>query len=712
MAIIGKIRSKSGLLLVIVGGALAAFVLGDFFKNGCSGGGVNDLAVINGEEIAHREFSIKVEEQQELMKQNSGNENPTPEETFQVMMQTWEQLLKDKIMQVEYDELGLSVTPSELTDNLIGRYPHQWVLQNFKDPETGQFNPSQVEYFIKDFENRDAEQKRQWLSIEDYIKSDVLNKKYSTLVKKAYYMPKAFLKKDYELKNTTVNARFFAQMYSTISDSDITVTDADYEKYYEENKQKYEIEEEAREINYVVFEVLPTIEAIQNEVAELYKEFAITDMRIQDFVNANSDVRYDSTFFKSGQFPAEIDSVVFKTEVGSVIGPYESANSLNIAKIVDIQSRPDSMKASHILFTYTGTEIAQQTQQTLNRSKDEAEAMADSVLNILNNNPALFDTLITTLSDDPGKETNNGDLDWFADGMVIPSINNACLNGNVGDMVVVESYMGFHIIKVTGKLESIKKARIAVIQRSIVASEATRKTIYAEASKFAANNRSAEAFEKAANDLGVRNTVVRKMSNNISGLKSPRELVRWAFDENTEVGAVTEKILTFENKHVVALLKNVYEKGFATLEQVKGNTAYGFDIAVKNEKKAEMLFAKIEKELSTTKDIYKLAAKYNLQVDTLNAFSFATYSIPKYGVEHGLTGTMFSMKSGQMSGAIKGNSAVYVVVVDQITPAPATDVYTMIQMQLKQAFEGRVDNGIYDAIKRNAEIIDNRINWY
>jgi peptidyl-prolyl cis-trans isomerase D len=60
MAVIQKIRNRSGLAVIIIGIAIAAFVIGDFGKQRASN--VTDIGVVDGEAIPYVDFNGKVDE--------------------------------------------------------------------------------------------------------------------------------------------------------------------------------------------------------------------------------------------------------------------------------------------------------------------------------------------------------------------------------------------------------------------------------------------------------------------------------------------------------------------------------------------------------------------------------------------------------------------------------------------------------------------------
>ena len=135
MAVIGTIRKQSGLLIIIVGLALAAFILGDFLKPR-QGSRNTDIAEVYGEEIPATVFNQKVEENMELQKRNQNKESLSPEEQFQLRQQTYDQLVQQIIMSREYEKLGIEVTADEMFELIQGENPHPYILQYFNKLNT------------------------------------------------------------------------------------------------------------------------------------------------------------------------------------------------------------------------------------------------------------------------------------------------------------------------------------------------------------------------------------------------------------------------------------------------------------------------------------------------------------------------------------------------------------------------------------------------
>ena len=707
MAVIGTIRKHSALAVILVGVAITAFIVSDLFTGKRGGRNkIPSLGTIAGEEITVADYNRRVDENLEMQRTNQNKANLTAQETFDIRQNTWTQYLNEIIMGKEYERLGLTVTTEELYDLVQGPRPHNLIRQYFQDPNTKQYSPQMVINFLQNLDNMKPEVKKQWLNLEKYIKEDRLTQKYQAMVSKGYYVPEAFAGMDYTNKKKNAEVRYVAVRYTTIKDEDVTVTDKDYEAYYEKNKHSYE-QEPTRDIDYVIFEVLASAEDRSNtreSVYQIYDDFRNTSDYIT-FVNSTSDKRYDSTWFKKGQLPLTLDSLLFSSPVGTFVPPFEENNTWHMARLMDIQARPDSMKAEHVLIAYQG---AYKAAETTTRTKEQAVITADSIFNVLNVDKTKLQALAYQFSDDGSAKQNNGDLGWFADGNMVGPFNEAVLKGNVGDIVKVETIFGIHIIKITGKKDPVTKIRAAVIDRSVDPSSKTFQDIYTQASSFAGENNTRTKFETAVTNLGLNKrsaTYLREMGNTIAGIDYPREIIRWAYYEGIETGEVSP-VFDVGGSYVVAVLTTVREKGTIPLEQMKEN----IKTFVLNEKKASMINEKINNAGS---DIYQIAREFSTKVDTNLNLTFGSRNIPGFGSEYQVIGEVFSMNEGDQSGAIQGNGGVFVVKLDRFYEPPQVGDSKVYRDQILSAFRSRMSgNPMFTALQKKAKIEDNRLLFF
>jgi len=561
--------------------------------------------------------------------------------------------------------------------------------------------------FLQNLDKVDPEMKQRYLNIEKAIKEDRLNTKYRNLVAKAFYVPKAFAERDFQNRSTTATVRYFALPYTSVADSLIKLTDADYEKFYNENKFKYQ-QEASRDIEYVSFDVVASDsdrEKLSKEVNEIYGEFSTTPT-VREFVNANSDDRYDSTWYKKGSLPYQLDSLMFNSPVGTTFGPYIENNAFQMARLVDTQVRPDSLRASHILVSYQGSPVNSGTKLT----KEQAKVKADSIFNVVKGNNAKFNEIAASpVNEDATSAKTAGDLNWFADGAMVPSFNTAVVEGKVGEFKMVESQFGYHIIKITGKTTPTKKVRVAFIRRAIEPSSRTMQDIYTQASQFASEAKNQEGFNKLVEEKKLTKRLAERITteqNSLPGLQNAREVVRWAFDEKREVGDVSN-VFDLEGRYIVATLKEIREKGNPTLEQVKEF----IEPLVKRDKKAEQLIETINKQIKSASDLERNYPALAMVTDTADV-AFGANNLPGFGKEDEVIGTIYTLKEGQMSKPIKGNQAVFMVIVDKMNVANPKDDYSIEKKMQTNAFATRSQREINEALKKKAEIEDHRLLFY
>jgi len=707
MALIGTIRKRSGFVVIMIGLALAAFVLGDFVRKGPKKG--SNIGIIDGEDITYTDFEGRVQKQEEQYRQQSGKDNLTSAEILQIREMTWTQLVREMIMQKEYDKLGITVSKEELFDMVQGKNPHPYIIQSFTDPQTGQFNPATVVQFIKTIDQREPEVKQQWLKIEKAIKADRLNQKYMNLVSKSYYMPKALAEKELQNRSETVSGRVLALNYRTIDDKSISLTDDDYKSYYNEHKYQFE-QKDSRGLEYIVFDVLPSKEdkdLIQKQVFDMYENFKKED-DLKNYVNAVSDTKFDSTYHKEKTLSLVIDSALSKASVGTILPPFIENNTWKMAKLMDIQSRPDSIRARHILISYNGSNL----NGNIARSKDAAKKTSDSLLDILKKEPQRFQDIVLSLSDYPQAKQDTGNLKWMKDGDPnFALFFNKAVSMNVGEFKIIESGLGYHIFIPTGKTKPVRKIKVAVIERKIEPSNKTFKEMFTKANKFAAENDNETSFNSGIQKQGLNKRqaeYIQKSDVTLPGLESAREIVRWAFNTENEKGKVAMFDLAAENKYVVVLLTSIRKKGIAPLDEIKKN----IEPVVIREKKAKMLIDKINAAMNTTKEIYALAAKLNTKVDSLNNISFYSYNLPLYGPEPDVIGELFTLKKGTLCPPIKGANGVFVAIIDNINKPQNAGDFNMMRMQLGSEFTSKVTNSLFNALEESTTIEDNRLLFY
>lgn len=706
MGIIGSIRKHSGIAVAVVGIAIVAFIIGDLTKNQR---GVPDMGKIGDQTITYARYNEKVEEMEESYKAQQNIAQIPAEVEYQLRDQVWQNLVTETLTDKEFEKLGLQLTNAELNDMYMGTFIHPYIRQIFTDPQTGNFNVAAVKQYMSNFDNLDTAQRMQLVEIEKNVTEDRKQQKYSALISRGLYMPKAIAQQIADMGSKLSNVTAINCSYQSLSDDEAgALTDQDYQNYYNKHKAEFRLRDEIREIDYVIYPVVPTAQDLANiqaEVEKTWDEFqTISADELTFFVNAESSRNYDSTYRKASEFTSPMDSALMAAGEGSYISPRIAGNEWVMAKVLNIANRPDSLRAStiYIFNSNAGGNIT--------RSDEQAKQLADSVMNVLRSGAMTFEEAVSKFSDDPQKSQNNGDMGWNLDGGY-GFINEDIINTPEGSYFVKKhpQEVGYFLVKVTGKTTPHRKYRVATITREIAASEATSRNIYNEANKFAGNNRTyAEMTATAqAENLQVRNAMVSAMQYGIGGVSNARSIIQWAYNEDTEVGTVADQIFEGDDMYIVAALKNVYKVGYASLDQVRPM----IENQVRIEKKAEVLKARLEEAQKAGGNLSAIAAKVNATIDTLDSVSFNDYYLGQYGMEPKVQAAIAASEANKLVGPIQGANGVYMVSVNAKMDNPAAANVENIRMQKQQSFMQSL-RGIQQVLKDKAKVTDNRIKFF
>ncbi|MCL2511043.1 MAG: SurA N-terminal domain-containing protein [Bacteroidales bacterium] len=715
MAIIGRIRQYSGLTIVFVGVALAAFVLGDLGRKNWSRGD-DTIGKVANDNITYLTFERAVAHQQNLIKISNPQSNISNEDVFSIREQVWNRLVDSIVYYGQFEKLGLAVSVDELSDMIYGDNPHQYIVSSFSNPQTGALDKEYVIEFFKNLDQLNADQRIQVANLLTVMRDETAKAKYKTLLNKSYYAPTVFAQMRHNFTNEKRSIEVVQIPFAAIPDSIVTLTDDDYLKYYNENKESYK-REETRKIEYVIFDVKPSAADVadaEKRIENVYNELAALPVQdIPYFVNIHTDgAFFDSTWKVKNALPPQIAEMIFANAPGLTVAPYRNGDFFYTSRLMEETMRSDTMSAEHILINFQGIPGVQPDAPT----KERAQFLADSLANVIKSprGSLPFGILAMMYSKDPSATQNQGNLGRFADGSMVYPFNEAVQKGKKGDIVTVETQFGIHIIKVGDKNPPQKMVRVATIEQSLIPSDLTIKNVYAQASKFSVENRTIEAFREAAEvaNYNVREMDnVQPMGNNLGGVAQARQVIRWAFGKDsknnkTQVNDVSDVINIGDNQFVVAALAAINPKGYATMESQKN----AMQFHVMREKKGAMTLEKIGTNVGT--DLEEIKTKFDgVMSDAPVQITFNSMSLPGFGREMAVIGTVFGLKEGAFHGPIKGMNGIYFIKETERTPAEPKEDYTEERLQLQSGFSSRAS--LYQTIlRKNAEIKDNRHLFY
>ena len=700
MATLEKIRSKSGLLLAVIGIAMLAFILGDLLKS-TNSGVANDgnVGQVLGEDVSIQSFQQKVDEGIENWK--SQNQQAVLDQTTlaQIRDQIWEQYVRELVMKNQFEELGVAVSDDEWMERISGINVHPEIskIPSFQDPATGQFDRTKVLGYLKQIDQDETgDARKRWVGFQKYLIDLIKTSKYNSLVGKAMFTTTEEAKMEFHSNTDTATFNYVVIPFTSINDADVKPTDDELEAYYSIHKAEYE-QEASKDVDFVVYTVVPSVEddaITKEEITKLVVDFEASDdyelMARRNSDNTNSRFTYNTQ--DELQDPNWKD--LFNTTKGTVIGPYlTNPGVYRIAKLAEVAFRSDSVQARHILIKPTQTMSLDSVNTKMTALKLAIESGAD------------FGMLAQQNSEDQGSAIKGGDLGWFQEGVMVDEFNEVCFTSKIGDLSLVTTQFGVHLIQVTKTSKSVKKAKIAYIDRTVEPSTETVNAYYSQAAQFAAKIlNDGVSFDTLIVTDNLAKRSDKKVTPNkptISGLPNSRELVRW-MNTTAKVGSISE-VFQFDNSYAVAYLTKEYVKGVPELEDIKEQIT----ALVIKEKKA----SKISKSIKTS-DLASIASANDNSVVSGQKTTFANLNLEGIGYEPELVGGIFANKVGAVSSPITGRNGVYVVQVTAIDKATSQADFGVQKLNMQTQASSYANNASYNALKKAADVQDNRVDFY
>ena len=699
MGLMTSLRNRAGLVIFVIGLAIIAFLLGDIINVGTPfwQSSQNEVGSVNGESIDYQTFNAQVDQTNAMYQQQMGG-TVSPQMRGFAVQQVWNQYLTQNLLNQEVSKIGLQVGKDELNSMLFGNNPSPQIVQAFTNPETGQFDRNYLNMVVEQSKSN-PEIQAQWEGLLTNVHDERLNQKYTNLINNSIYTTALEAEYDYNSRNKLANFKYVMLDYASVNDSEINLTDADYKEYYDKNKKAFSNPEETRTIEYALFDAAPTAADSSSVLAEIQKlktELA-ESTNDSSFVSIHSETKYPVRFYSKGQISPGLDSVAFTAAAGTVIGPVLNDNTYEIAKVIQVKTSPDSVNASHILLN-----------PVAEGGVDKAQAKADSIVNLLQGG-ASFTALAVEFSADPGSKDNGGELGTITRGM-IEELDEVLFDGQTGDVKVVTTNYGVHIVKVNRQIGRSPIAKLAIVDRAIHPSKETTDAAYSKANGFfsAVTTGDFDQIAKQQNVTILKNERTTAMDNMFSGVEVPRDLIRWAFQ--ADKGQLGERIYESDNHFIVARLAEVQPKGIQSLESVKPL----IEPVVKNLVKARMLKEKMNNAINGSSSIDQIGEKLQKNVQSVENVALANPVIPGVAMEGRVVGTLFGLQPNKPSDAIEGKQGVYAVqVVGFSNPsALAGEELQNQQKQLTSTKAQRSWSVILKALQDNAKIVDNRIRFY
>ena len=667
MATLQRIRNHGVFLLVIVGLAMLAFILGDVLNSSSSyfNKSREYIGEIEGQKIHYTEYENAVEQLTEVYKIESGRSDFDEDMHAQIRNQVWQMLVAKYTLQDQGQQIGMDVTPDELYELCAGVTPHQLITsRRMFAGQNGQFDRNYLLNFLASIEidAENAEQqanlkqaKDYWMYWENAVRLTAMQEKYVNLLQNLITANNLDAKYAAQAKQTKVSVDYAIKPYYTVADSLVKVSTNDIKKVYEERKQLYK-QTPNRDIAYVAFPIVPNetdYELTEKAMRDIEDEFRTTE-EVALVVNSNSDIMYDGRNYSEKTIPEAYKEFAFAK--GAKKGDFmalnydEATRTFRMARLIEAGfSAPDSVQLKGIA-TKEGEE--------------------------------------------------DQDFGWFTEADLQKNISEPAFAGKVGQRFTVALGMEDRTFEITGLTKATPKAKVAIIEQTVTPSSKTYAAIYNNANQFVVNNRDEEAFRAAAQEaqLEVESaTNLQKMANKVADLKGSRAIIRWAF--NAKEGQVSD-VFECGDKYIVAVLTACHDGEYRDFEDVQATLRY----EAVNRKKAEY----ISKLIADAKTLQEVAEIFGNEVRHIDELTEDSYRFGSEGLEPAAIGTAFATAAGELSKPVKGNQGVIVLVPADVLRTDAEIDYASEIASLNARTSYSLPYQLISNLEKNADIVDNR----
>lgn len=718
MAAIGAIRKHGVLLLVIIGLALLAFILGDLSNVTRTFSSKYVMAKIDGKKM-DQQYSKQYEENLALMRLLQKKSTFEDNETYQIHEMTWQQMLQEKAVDKELEKLGLTYTPQMIEDfkenmlaSLSTQQPNQFLAQ-FANALAEQYGPENAMSIISNMEtlaNREDAKDiyNAYQALVRFALGAEKQQHYMALAQNSIYFSTPLAKqlaKDNSMALVslmTVNPDLtaFQNLKPEVSEKEMK------EFYNIHKKELFNVQSKNRDINVAVFPINPTqadLKAIEDSVRKDFTTFTQAES-IAEYNTARGNGALDSTYYKESDITLnELDSLIFKVPVGSYIEPFTYENvKWYFGKVFGASNRPDSVLVATIELPFKTAQ-----NQEAPYSKKEARLLADSLRQVIASGTSIFSLQPSYLY---GREQGDTTF-WLPERGTMPDLYNSLLTTPNGGIYVYKAAAGYVVFQVLDRTQLIEKRQFVIYDYDINPSEATINALRSQANEFAASVTNNEELIANAAKQGIQvvnGERVSSMTANIGQLPNCRDIVSWAFGDDVKEDAISDVFNVNKMFFAVASVAKVREQGMQKYKEVKDD----IKTLLERQNKVALVAEQLNKDLASG-DMAAVAQKYNIPVSDSVTLSFAGDYYMNRGVEGKAIGQIFSMSANKPA-AVSGNNVAYVVNVLDKRDGQASENLMLEKNYLQNAVLGRDrnENTLFNYLVSELNVLDNRVRFY
>ena len=660
MAALETIRVKFGIVItVLIAVALLSFIIDPTTLQSVSSSMSSkyDVGEIDGKSISYTDYQADVEKFTVINEIMTGASAQNEQQQLSIRNAAWQALVDKYLFEKNAKKAGIHVGVEEMNDIIAGNIDSPVFTQNpaFFD-ENGNFSTDMVREFLS-YKDSDQTGRLQlyWDYLVESAKTQEFYAKYMSLFTQSNFTNALMLADEIADNNNTFNVEFVMVPFAYAQDSTITVSDSEIKEYYNAHKKFYK-QSASRDIEYVVFEVKPSegdIAAANQALVDVYDEFAATD-NMRSFLLANSDRAYDQHWYKAGELTS-------------------------VAKVVDDYVFGDNASVSEVLTNGNTFYAVRVMEEALVPEEVQVKYVAESVENV--------DSLL-----------NLAEPQWITQVAGYEDVMTA----KKGEKVTVNGL----VFQVLDTKDPVAKKRVAVLEKSAVASKETVNGFYSQANTFATKSAGKyENFQKALEEEGVYAHPVNKMlesADRLGSIDNTREVTRWAFD--AKKGEVSNIITVDNNYFIIAALKNINEEGFVPVSEV----AASINSILYSEKAAEKKSAEVAEKIAGLADMQAIAEALGTTVSTKDGIAFS--AMGSQGLDPMFIGAASVAEEGKICGPLAGSIGVYVY---KVTGRDTGAFFTEDDAKARDAQMTQYSTQmLVPVMMEDAEVKDNRARFY
>ena len=687
MAVLEKIRVKLGILIsILIAVALLSFIidpntLGSTLQSMSK---ENNVGSMNGKPITYREYFTAVEQNTALMQALTGSSANSEESINQVREMTWTQLFNQKVFFPKIKDAGYSVEDAEMVELLQGENPSPVIAQQRMFlGEDGRFSPDAVKEFVSQMDlEESATPRKYWEYLKETVYANQMYSKYNSALRNSATLSPVQIERAVADGNTVKDIDWFVVPIDFGVDSTLQVSAAEVNKYYNDRKKLF-VQPANRDIEYVVFEVVPSQEDIDETKAafeELYAQFAETD-NLKNFIALNSDRRWDDTFYSKEEIarrtPAFAD---YAFGSGAAISPIDSTSAaFSAVRVAERKTMPDSVSITYALFP------------------TDQRATADSLLAAVRKDGASADMMPSGWATMSTMAASGMDPFFEAFEMKLGETR----------LIEIDQYQMLAVLKLEKATKPKEKVKLALLSKNINPSDNTYRDYNMKAADLA--DRSDGKYEKFAEIVKEENLPVIPMervtidTKRIGMCDNARSVVHWVFDRKTKEGSVSD-VITVDNKYYfVTAVTKTRKEGQVPIEDVKDEIL----LQLINQKKVEKLVDECSAKVSGGESLEILAEKFGASVNHTDGISFSNTDM---SMEPSLVGAVAIAPEGKITGPVKGGFGVYWF---QVTNEAVGEYYTEVDALNKNTQKAlTVMRSLTDIVSQQADVKDYRAKFY